>query len=187
MANLKDSPKFNIHDDYYTPKYAWENIKPCILSSKPFQSEGVIKVWEACMLNSTLSKSHEYLKEVLGDKVEVIHDKTLDCLSDDIPNYDLIITNIPFDKNIKIPILKKFVERNKPFIIIMNSMNTFSKYFHDIFKGNFEHLQIITPSNKINFDKLENGVLTKTKSCSFYCVYICYKCEIPKENLFIRV
>jgi len=26
MANLKDSPRFQIYDDYYTPKSAWEQI-----------------------------------------------------------------------------------------------------------------------------------------------------------------
>ena len=27
MANFKDTNTFSIHNDYYTPKYAWEQIK----------------------------------------------------------------------------------------------------------------------------------------------------------------
>ena len=30
MANFKASPIFATHNDYYTPKSAWENIKPFI-------------------------------------------------------------------------------------------------------------------------------------------------------------
>ena len=122
MANLTDSPNFEVYDDYYTPKSAWENI----------------------------------------------------------------ITNIPFDRELKEPILRRLVELDKPFIIIMNSMNTFTKYMRNIFKGNFQHLQVITPDSKINFIRLnEDGTLTKTKNCSFYCIYLAYKMNLKPEDLWL--
>ncbi len=52
MANLKDSPKFNIHNDYYTPDSAWKAINHLIPKDKV--------IWEACMLNSNLSQSPKY-------------------------------------------------------------------------------------------------------------------------------
>jgi hypothetical protein len=174
MANLTDSPHFAIHDDYYTPSYAWKNITHIIPKDKV--------IWEACMLDSELSKSPQYLQE-LG--CEVVYDTTMDCLEVRPDNYDMIITNIPFETKIKKKILTKFVEYDKPFIIIMNSMNTFSKYMREIFKGNFQHLQVITPSGKINFNKLLNGELIPTKGCSFYCIYLCYKMNIPNEDLWL--
>ena len=122
MANLKDSPKFQVHNDYYTPKSAWEKINHLIPKDKV--------IWEACMLNSNLSK-----------------------------------------------------ELDKPFIIIMNSMNTFANYFTEIL--NTEFIQIITPRGKINFDKLVDNEIVKTKNCSFYCVYVAYKMNLKSKDLFV--
>tara|TARA_R110000765_G_scaffold179759_2_gene285566 strand:+ start:2247 stop:2774 length:528 start_codon:yes stop_codon:yes gene_type:complete len=175
MANLTDSPHFAIHDHYYTPAYAWKNITHIIPKDKC--------IWEACMLDSVLSKSPQYLED-LGCR-RVVFNTDCDCLTTFI-GCDMIITNIPFETKIKKKILTKFVEYDKPFIIIMNSMNTFSKYMREIFKGNFEHLQVITPSGKINFDKLVNGELIPTKKCSFYCIYLCYKMNIPNEHLWLE-
>ena len=170
MANLKDSPKFKIHNDYYTPKTAWEKINHLIPKDK--------LVWEACMLNSHLSKSPQYLME-LGNKV--IYDTSWDILKE---NYgDIIITNPPFDTKIKLDILKRLVFLDKPFIIIMNSMNTFANYFTEILDKRY--IQIITHKGKINFDKMENNKLFKTKNCSFYCVYVAYKMNLKTEQLFV--
>lgn len=173
MANLKDSPKFQKYDDYYTPKSAWEQINHLIPKDKI--------IWESCMLNSHLSKSPEYLKE-LGN--QVIHDTKMDMLTHS-PCFDMIVTNIPFSTEIKKQILKRLVELDKPFIIIMNSMNTFSKYMREIFKDNFKHLQIITPDKKIHYDKLVEGELVRTKNCSFYSIYLCYKMELKNEDLWL--
>ena len=99
-----------------------------------------------------LSKSKQYLtelgKNVIGETDWDYFDKckTLE--------YDLIVSNIPFNKTLKIPILQKLVECDKPFIIIMNSMNTFANYFVDTFKDHRKDLQIITPRGKIHFHKL---------------------------------
>ena len=171
MANLKDSPKFQVHNDYYTPKSAWEKINHLIPKDKV--------IWEACMLNSNLSKSPEYLTEL---KNKVIHNTEWDILKEN-PKCDLIITNPPFETKIKIQILKRLVELDKPFIIIMNSMNTFANYFTEIL--NTEFIQIITPRGKINFDKLVDNEIVKTKNCSFYCVYVAYKMNLKSKDLFV--
>ena len=170
MANCKDSPIFKIHDQYYTPKSAWEKINHLIPKDKV--------VWEACMLNSHLSKSPQYLKE-LGN--EVVYNTSWDILKEN--HGDIIITNPPFETKIKIAILKRLVELDKPFIIIMNSMNTFANYFTEILDK--KYIQIITPKGRINFDKMENNELIKTKNCSFYSVYVAYKMNIKSEDMFV--
>lgn len=176
MANLKDAPKYDTFDDYYTPKSAWEQIKHLIPNDKV--------VWEAFLLNSHKSKSKQYFtelgKNVIGNTEWDFFDKCKDL------EYDLIVSNPPFDKTIKIPILQKLVECDKPFILIMNSMNTFANYFNDTFKNHREHLQIITPRGKIHFEKLmDNGETELKKNCSFYCVYVCYKMNIPNDKLYL--
>ena len=55
MANLKDSPHFDNHDDYYTRKKAWDDIKEFIPEDKI--------IWEACLLNSN-EQSKKYLEEL---------------------------------------------------------------------------------------------------------------------------
>ena len=176
MANCAACPKFNNYDDYYTPKSAWENISHLIPTDKI--------VWEAFMLNSHLSKSKQYLTE-LGKNVVANPEWDYFDKCDKL-EYDLIVSNIPFNKTLKIPILQKLVEIDKPFVIIMNSMNTFANYFVDTFKDHRKDLQIITPRGKIHFHKLmENNTTELKNNCSFYCVYVCYKMNIPNDKLYL--
>ena len=179
MANFSDSPTFETHDDYYTPEEAWKRIDHLIPKDKI--------IWESCMLNSHLSKSPEYLTNM---GCNVVFDYEMDMLIEQPNNFDMIITNIPFSndkpKCLKTNILKKLVQLDKPFIIIMNGMNMFSKYIRDIFQGKFSELQIITPRTKIQYDKLLNtGELIKTKGCSFYSVYLTYKMNLTPEQLWL--
>ena len=171
MANMKDCPKFTINNNYYTPKSAWNAINHLIPKDKV--------IWEACMLNSQLSRSPQYLTE-LGNKV--IYNTDWDMLKEN-PECDIIITNPPFETKLKQQILRRLVELDKPFIIIMNSMNTFANYFTEILDK--KHIQIITPRGRINFDKMENDEVTKTKNCSFYSVFIAYKMNLKTEDLFV--
>jgi len=174
MANLKDSPVFSKYNNYFTPSYAWKNIDNYLPKDKI--------IWEACMLDSLQSNSPQYLTE-LG--CQVVYDCNMDCLKNQPDNYDLIITNPPFETEIKKKILQRFYEIDKPFIIIMNSMNTYANYIRDIFKDNLDKLQIITPCGKIHFHKLlENGELEYKTNTSFYCIYLCYKMDI-KGSLFL--
>ena len=174
MANLKDSPKFEIYDDYYTPKYAWENISHLIPNDKI--------IWEAFLLNSHKSKSKQNLQD-LGKKV--IGDTSWDFMNT-TPEYDIIVSNPPFNKEIKIPILKRLIELDKPFIIILNCCNLFCNYFNDIFKNNREDLQIIFPKGKIHFEKLmPNGKTEYKKNTSFYCIYVAYKMNIDNDKLYL--
>jgi len=167
MANFKDCSHFNIHDDFFTRKKTWEQIKDFIPKKI---------LWEFCLLNSN-EQSKYYLKE-LG--FEVVGDKTIDFFNHNLG--EVLISNIPFSSNLKIRILKRLVEIDKPFIIIMNSMNIFTKYFKEIFQD--KDLYFIYPSTKIHYDKYKNGELQETKNnTSFYSVYVCYK--IIDKNIFI--
>ena len=115
MTNFVDSNSFEVHDDYYTPKSTWELIVPYIENVNYHLSE-YPKIWEMCLLNSN-EQSKEYLDELLPNVI--IGDKNCNCL---LPNdyedeCDMIITNPPFDTEIKKHILQKLVQLDKPFII----------------------------------------------------------------------
>jgi len=168
MANLKDCSKFNIHDDFYTRKKTWFQIKDYIPNDKI--------IWEFCLLNSN-EQSKKYLQEL---NFNVVGDKTIDFFNHNLG--EILISNIPFSSEIKIRMLKRLVELDKPFIIIMNSMNLFTKYFKEIFKD--KDLYFIYPSTKIHYDKYIDGELKETKNnTSFYSVYVCYK--VIDKNIWI--
>ena len=177
MADFKALSNYKVHDDYYTPRSAWTNIRHLIPDDRV--------IFEACMLNSHKSQSPQYL---MDSGLKVVYDTTLNILTDTPEeDYDMIITNPPFETALKKDILKKLVEIDKPFIIILNVCNTFSRYMREIFKDNFKYLQVITPDGKIHFDKLDydTQTLTHSKNTSFYCCYLCYKMDLKNEDLWL--
>jgi len=177
MSNFKDSPKYDAEkNDYYTQKVMWENVSHLIPKDKV--------IWEACMLNSK-SNSIQYWKELGYD---CIGDTTWNMLNCDIPNCDIIITNPPFKTDLKKQILSKLIEIDKPFILVMNTTNIFSKYMRDIFKDNIKYIQIVVPKGKIIFEEYDEETDTMIKckkQPSFYCSYICYKMDIPQDKLWL--
>ena len=174
MADFKALDNYKVHNDYYTPKSAWENINHLIPENKI--------IWESCMLNSLKSKSPQYLTE-LGHNV--IYDTSMDMLLNTPDNYDMIITNPPFETDIKKKILKRLIELDKPFILTMNACNMFSNYMRDIFEDKIKYLQVIYPKGKIQYAKLVDNELVPTKNCSFYSVYVCYKLDLSPEKLWL--
>ena len=168
MANLKLCPHFHVHDDYYTRKSTWALIQSYIPRDKV--------LWEACLLESN-EQSKQHLQE-LG--FTVVGDRTVDMLKANLG--EVIVTNIPFSTDLKIRILRRLVELDKPFIIIMNSTNIFSRYFHDIFKG--KQLYFIVPSRKLHYDRYEGGECVATGDrTSFYSIFVCYK--MLNRNVFL--
>ena len=176
MADFKACNKFDKNkNDYYTVKECWSNITPLISKDKI--------IWEACMFNSK-SKSLEYWKE-LGYKV--VGDTKWDCLEIEPIKYDIIITNPPFETTIKKKILHRFFETNKPFIIVFNSCNIFTKYIREIFGDKIKDLQVVIPRKRIQFEQFDENQqkIIPCKCAPFYSVYLCYKCNIPTEKLWL--
>ena len=99
------------HDDYMTPKYAWENIKNLIPKDKV--------IWEAFYGDG---KSGKYLEE-LG--FNVIHEE-VDFFTNDLG--DIIVSNPPFSKLKEI--LLRLKELDKPFILICPSSKINTFYFY---------------------------------------------------------
>ena len=188
MSNFKDSPKFSNHDDYYTPLSAWKNIYHLIPEKL---RKGVI--FEAFMLNSNEQSKRHLTK--LG--LKVIGSNTINFLEDIPPksSYDLIMSNPPFDRVISFPkrrqskkyqVLEKLFSLDKPFIIIMNSTNLYSRWWSELVGD--KKICLIIPSQKINYSKYEEGGKIKMdtgSSASFNSVYVCYK--VLKENVFLNV
>lgn len=156
------------HDDYMTPKYAWENIKQYIPTDKV--------VWEAFYGDG---KSGTYLQE-LG--FETIHE-SIDFFQNN--RGDIIISNPPFSKSKEV--LTRLKELNKPFIMILPNPKIHTQYVRNLFQDTPDPLQIIIPRKRIQFMKLVNGKIGEQKNaCNFDCFYYCWKMNLPRDIVWLK-
>lgn len=153
------------HDDYMTPKYAWENIKQFIPKDKI--------IWEAFYGDG---KSGDFLTE-LG--YEVIHEE-VDFFENDLG--DIIVSNPPFSQSKEV--MARMLELDKPFILILPSSKINTSYFRS---WKDKGLQIIIPRKRIHFTKLVDGVIPDNykSSCNFDCFYYCYKIGLSKDIIWL--
>jgi|TARA_R110002110_G_scaffold388295_1_gene600417 hypothetical protein len=168
MANFQ-TKTFLKHDDYMTPKYAWENIQQYIPKDKI--------IWEAFMGDG---KSGKYLEE-LG--FNVIHND-----NDFFENNegDIVVSNPPFSKSKDI--LNRLKELEKPFILILPSSKICTSYFRENFKNTDSQLQIIIPRKRIHFVKHIDGKPVEgwKNACAFDCFYYCYKISLPRDIIWLE-
>ena len=158
---------FTKHDDYMTPKYAWENIKQFIPKDKV--------IWEAFSGNGNSSK---FLTELGFDVI---------CKEEDffeVDYGDIIVTNPPFSK--KKEVFTRLKELGKPFIIICPCSMITAQYFRNLFKD--ERIQIIIPRKRIHFMKLIDGEVPENwkNQCNFDCFYYCWKMNFEKDIIFLE-
>ena len=157
------------HDDYMTPKYAWENIKHLIPNDKI--------IWESFYGDG---ESGKYLTELgfntIHEEIDFFDDETL-------PNYDIIISNPPFSQSKKI--MNRLAILDKPFILIMPSSKINTQYFRENFKNK---IQIIIPKKRIQFTKLIDGEIPDNwkNACNFDCFYYCYKMNLENDIVWLE-
>lgn len=149
------------HDDYMTPKYAWENIKELIPKDKV--------IWEAFYGDG---KSGTHLQE-LG--FNVIHEE-VDFFENDLG--DIIVSNPPF--SLSKEVMARMLILDKPFILIMPCSKISTGYMRP---WKVKGLQIIIPPKRIHFTKLVDGVVPDNwkNACNFDCFYYCYKMNLDRD------
>ena len=155
------------HDDYMTPKYAWENIQHLIPKDKV--------IWEAFYGDG---ESGNYLTE-LG--YEVIHEP-VDFFENDMG--DIIVSNPPFSKTKDV--MRRLKELDKPFVLILPSSKLSCSYIRENYKET--ELQIVFPRKWIQFIKRVNGEIPKDykSKCNFDCFYYCYKMNFNKDITWLE-
>lgn len=164
---LFQTKTFIKHDDYMTPKIAWESIQHLIPKDK--------MIWEAFYGDG---KSGEYL-ESLG--FNVIHEP-VDFFKNNLG--DIIVSNPPFSKAKEI--LKRLKELDKPFILIFPASKICTSYFRENFKNC--GIQIIIPIKRIHFTKHIDGDVPDNykSSCNFDCFYFCYKIGLDQDITWLE-
>ena len=157
---------FSKHDDYMTPKYAWENIKQYIPNDRV--------IWEAFYGDGN---SATYLRELGFD---VIHEP-VDFYDNDLG--DIIISNCPFSQSKSV--MARLRELDKPFILILPSSKINTSYMREYKNSG---LQIIIPRKRIHFVKNIEGVVPENykSCCNFDCFYYCYKMNLPRDIVWLE-
>jgi hypothetical protein len=157
------------HDDYMTPKDAWVDIMQYIPKDKV--------IWEAFYGDG---KSGQYLTE-LG--FEVVHDQDDFFVSN---KGDVVVSNPPFSQCKEV--LKRLIELDKPFIVILPSSKINTQYVRQLFKNQHATpLQLIIPRKRINFEKHVNGQIPDgwLNRCNFDCFYYCWKIGLPRDLIWL--
>jgi hypothetical protein len=154
------------HDDYMTPKYAWENIIDYIPKDKV--------IWEAFYGDG---KSGDYLSE-LG--LNVIHEP-IDFFKED--KGEIIISNPPFSQSKAV--MKRLKELDKPFIILFPASKICTSYMRE---WKDKGIQIIIPRKRIHFTKLVDGKVPDNykSKCNFDCFYYCYKIGLESDIIWLE-
>ena len=154
------------HDDYMTPRHAWEAIKEYIPQDQT--------IWEAFYGDGD---SGNYLKEM---GFPVIHEP-VDFFTNDLG--DIIVSNPPFSKSKDV--MKRLLVIDKPFIIIFPSSKINTQYFRE---WKDKNLQIIIPRKRIHFiKKIDGQTPADYKSCcNFDCFYYCYKMNLPQDIIWLE-
>jgi len=157
------------HDDYMTPKLAWEAIKDYIPKDK--------LIWE-CFYGDGTSGTH---MEELG--LNVIH-REVDFFENNLG--DVLISNPPF--SIKKEVFTRLKELDKPFIMIAPSSIINTQYMRKLFSKSKNKIQIIIPRKRIQFIKKINGEIPKdfVNRCNFDCFYFCYKMNLQNDITWLE-
>tara|TARA_R110000803_G_scaffold205552_1_gene272321 strand:+ start:1446 stop:1922 length:477 start_codon:yes stop_codon:yes gene_type:complete len=150
-------------DNYSTDKSAWEMLLPFIPKDKviwsPFYSDGNMKTHFA----------------ELG--IDIIHND-MDFFAYEPLHYDMIIDNPSFS-NMK-QVCKRFLELDKPFIIVARSNLLICKWFRRMFK---QHLQVIIPDKNLTFTHVSHPV--KGYSPPFGCFFYAWKMDLPTNMILL--
>ena len=160
---------FKKHDEYETPKAAWEAINHFIPKDKviwePFCGSGRSRRFLTELGNDVISMEEDFFENNRGE---------------------IIVTNPPFSK--KAEVFTRMKELGKPFIIICPSPMINTQYFRKLFAEDESPIQIIIPRKRIQFIKLVDGEVPKNfkSQCNFDCVYYCWKMNLPRDILWLE-
>ena len=191
---------FQKHDDYMTPKSAWEAIADYIPDFNLSTNKNYI-LWDPFYGDGA---SGTYLKEIKPNNV-VIHEDNKDFFEEikkfqhfgnfqpGATDFDTcIITNPPFSKCKEI--LNAIHKAKAPFIMIMPSSKICTQYFRKLFENEEDPIQIIIPRKRIHFKKLLwdeeteewKEPLNWKNCCNFDCFYYCWKMNLPRDIVWLK-
>ena len=159
-------PKLHNFNDMYTPPEALDYIVPYL--------DRDLIYWEACY-----GKGH-MAKELIKRGFDVIGHCSWDIF-EDAPEYDVLITNPPFNGNKKF--LKRAIELQKPFVFLLRLEHLGGVEAMRLL-GDLD-FQIIIPEKRINYITPKMLAGEKVGGSQFHSVWLTYKIDLPKQINYI--
>lgn len=154
-------------NDVFTPEYA---IKPLL----PYLDKTNL-IWDCAFGSGRLSEHfNKYGFNVIGLK----NKNFLDLDSDKSFNFDIIITNPPYQ--FKDKFLKRAFEIGKPFAFLLPLTTLEGMKRSKMFREN--EIQMIIPNRRINFE-----IPSGKKSSWFATAWFCYRMNLPKQLNFVEL
>jgi hypothetical protein len=165
---MNNFPLLHNFNDIYTPPEALKSIIDFLPKDKIY--------WEACYGEGFLSR------ELEKHNLKVIGNKDIDCLQEQPNEWDVFITNPPFNGNKKF--LKRAIELKKTFALLIRLEHLGGVMAYNLLKD-FD-FQIIIPEKRINFitPKILEG--KKTGGSPFHCIWITHGLSLPKQINYRR-
>lgn len=166
MKNWLATGKFNVKDEYYTPRIL---VEPILKFLKPHSY-----IW--CPFDTKNSEFVIALQEA-GHKVVYSHiwngQDFFNYLPTDFDKIDYIISNPPFSQKLKV--FERLYKLHKPFAMICGlpilNYQEVGSFFLD------KDLQLLIVDKKVSFDG---------NTASFNNSYFCYK-VLPKDLMFVHL
>lgn len=157
---------FNVQDEYFTPSA----LVKIILSDLYYWKEDFIKknnrepiVW--CPFDTEESKYVQILDQHGFNVVRSHLNDDKDFFTYQPEEFDIIISNPPFSKKLKI--MERIIfDLKKPFVLLMNMMAINYQQIGNLFQFVGPDIQFLIPDKKVSFDG---------HTSSFCSGYVCYK------------
>lgn len=161
-------PKLNNFNDMYTPPEAMQYIMLYLPKNKIY--------WEACFGLGHMAN------ELIENGYNVVGNKDMDCLIEEPKNWDIFITNPPFNGNKKF--FRRAIELDKPFAILCRLEHLGGVQAYELFKD--INIQIIIPDKRINYitPKMIKG--EKVGGSQFHSVWVTKGLNLPKIINYIK-
>ena len=160
-------PKLHNFNEMYTPRVALSYIAPFLPKDKIY--------WEACYGQGHMAQTLTNLG------FNVIGNSDIDCLIDKPNNFDILITNPPFNGNKKF--IKRAIELSKPFALLIRLEHLGGVEAMELLKN--LDFQIIIPEKRINYitPKMLKG--EKVGGSPFHSIWLTYGLNLPKQINYI--
>lgn len=164
---MSDFPKLHNFNEMYTPPEALIPIMPFLPKNKIY--------WEACYGLGHMAK------ELQNNGFNVVGEKNINCLISQPSEWDIFITNPPFNGNKKF--FARAIQLQKPFAILCRLEHLGGVEAMRLFKN--INLQLIIPEKRINYitPKMMNG--EKVGGSPFHSVWVTCKLNLPSQINYI--
>lgn len=165
----KEFPKLHNFNDMYTPPEAIKYIIEFLPKDKIY--------WEACYGLGHMAK------ELSRNGLNVVGKKEIDCLNDQPKEWDIFITNPPFNGNKKF--FKRAIELGKPFVFLCRLEHIGGVEAMRLFKD--LDIQIIIPEKRINYITPKMMAGEKVGGSPFHSIWVTKGLNLKKQIIYKNI